>query len=142
MLTLSEVWFDEVLHSQAQLPLLLPKSDFPINARIKQSRGNVEVWDALQVHTQPEVHEYYKNIGTISKLQILEQWRATVQYRVPTVLGWSVNVAVIWHFVLAACDLIHIFCKAKFDDNYAEHVGPYHAKFSHLGNPGTQDVCT
>jgi len=54
---------------------------------------------------------------------------------------WAVYLAVIWHFLLGACGLIHIFvCKGGEENcnNCAENFGFHHTKFCHLGNQTPQ----
>jgi hypothetical protein len=41
-----------------------------------------------------------------------------------------VNLTVICHFLLSACDLIHIFVGKKSFSNYAENIGCHLAEFS------------
>jgi hypothetical protein len=57
-----------------------------------------------------------------------------------TVLVWPVNLAVIWHFLIGACELIHILYVREEENcsNCAENIGYHHTKVCHLDNQTPQ----
>jgi len=58
-----------------------------------------------------------------------------VLYWRPLSLVWPMNLTVIWHFLLGACELIYIFiCKEKNCNNYPKNIGGLCTKHSCWGN--------
>jgi hypothetical protein len=58
-----------------------------------------------------------------------------VLYWATTNLGWHVNFAMIWLFLLGACVLTHFsMCNEKNRSNYAENITRHRTQFSHPGD--------
>jgi hypothetical protein len=53
----------------------------------------------------------------------------------PTIREWTVDITVIWCFLLGACELMHIFaCKGKAERKHAEKIRCHRTKFCRQGN--------